>query len=508
MSNPSLSLIGGIPAPAASDAPTFRATNPATGEALDPVFAEASPADVSRACELAAAAAPAFARSPGPVRAALLRAIADGIEALGDELTARFTAESGLPRGRAEGERARTCGQLRLFAALAETDAWRDPRHETALPERQPAPRPSLDYHLRALGPVAVFGPANFPLAYAVAGGDTASALAVGCPVLVKAHSSHPGVSALVGGVVAEAVRAAGLPPGVFSLLFGSGRSIGAALVKHPAVRAAGFTGSKAAGRELFNACAARPAPIPFFGELSSLNPVVLLPGALEARPRALAEGLSTSLTLGCGQFCTNPGLILLPGGSAAAEAFTSRLIELLAGTPAAPMLNLATRKGYSAGLARLAGTSGVETLLAAPAETGPGGCHAAPGLFRCDAATFRGDPGLHEEVFGPATLLATYQDPADLLATLESLEGQLTASIHGEEAEFADPASAPILAALEERAGRIVFNGFPTGVEVSAAMVHGGPWPATTDARFTSVGSAALQRWTRPVCLQNRPSV
>lgn len=499
-----LSLIGG--APAAPTGNTFAAVNPADGARLAPDYHEAEAAEVARAAMLAAEAAPVFARSTAEQRAGLLRAMADGIEALGDGLLERFVAETGLPRGRAEGERARTCGQLRMFADVAAADRWRDVREEPALPDRQPAPRPALSFRLRALGPVVVFGPANFPLAFSVAGGDTASALAVGCPVIVKAHSSHPGVSELVGRVVVDAVRATGLHPGVFSLLFGSGRTVGTALVRHPAVKAAGFTGSESAGRELFNLCASRPDPIPFFGELSSINPVCILPGALAANAEGIAAGLHGSLTLGCGQFCTNPGLVFYVEGCPGSREFLGALLEKARGTPATPMLNTATRESYEKEMRRVSGVAGVETLLAATTDRGPGGCHATPALFTCQAERFRGEEALHREVFGPATLLVVCASVEEMRQTLAELEGQLTATLHATEQELNHPATRALLETLEDRAGRVILNGYPTGVEVSPAMVHGGPWPATTDARFTSVGTAALLRWVRPVCRQGFP--
>jgi len=405
---------------------TFHAVNPTTGEQLGPPFFEASTAEIARACELAATAFPSYARTSGPIRAAFLRKIADEIEVLGNALLERYTAETGLPRGRAEGERARTCGQLRLFADLVCTDTWADPRVDFAQPDRQPLPKPDTRSLLRPIGPVVVFGPANFPLAFSVAGGDTASAFAAGCPVIVKAHSSHPGTSELVGHAIVRAAQTCGLPGGVFALLFGGGRSLGRALVQHPAVRGVGFTGSKTAGRELYNLCAARPEPIPFFGELSSINPVCLLPGALATRAEAIADGLAASVTLGCGQFCTNPGLILYIAGSPGADGMIERLKERLHATAAAPMLNLPTRRSYGEGLSRIGRTTGVETLLAATEESAY--TFADPALFRCPSAVFRSQPLLHEEIFGPATLLVACRDLADMTATIAALEGQLTA--------------------------------------------------------------------------------
>ncbi len=497
-----LSLIAGNPG--APGANTFAALAPATGATLAPTCHEASAEELERACAAAGEAFASYRATTGAERARFLRAIADEIEALGDALLERFVAESALPAGRAQGERARTCGQLRLFADLIVDGSWADARIDTAQPGRTPLPKPDTRLLLRPIGPVAVFGPANFPLAYTVAGGDTASALAAGCPVVVKAHSSHPGTSELVGHAVVRAVRTCGLHPGVFSLLFGSGRAIGGGLVAHPAIKAVGFTGSQAVGRQLYDRCAARPDPIPFFGELSSINPVCLLPGAMAARADAIATGLHASVTLGVGQFCTNPGLVLFVAGTPGADAFVERLSALLWATPAAAMLNRGTRASYGASLQRVGGAPGVETLLAASTETGPGGCHATAALFRTEAKTFAANHALHEEIFGPATLLVACTDVAEMVATLGALGGQLTATVHGEPGEL--EAAPALFATLEQLAGRIIHGGFPTGVEVCPSIVHSGPWPATTDVRFTSVGTGAIFRWARPVCYQGFP--
>lgn len=497
-----LSLIAGRSAPPGGR--QFHAVNPATGAELSPAYSGASSDDIALACGEAARAFPLYRATTPAQRAEFLERIAGEIEGLGDVLIRRFVSESGLPAARAEGERARTCGQLRLFAGLAAAGAWVDARIDTAQPGRRPAPRPDVRSALAPIGPVAVFGPANFPLAFSVAGGDTASALAAGCPVVVKAHSSHPGTSELVGAAVKRAAAACGMPGGTFSLLFGDGRSVGTTLVQHPAIRGVGFTGSRSAGAALFALCNSRPRPIPFFGELSSLNPVFLLPRALADRPEVIAEGLHASVTLGHGQFCTNPGLVLYIPGTGA-DAFVHRLAELMGGTPPGVMLNAGSLQSYRAGVERLAATPGIESLLPPSPAANQGG-RAAAALFRTDAANLAARPTLTEEVFGPCTLLVRCRDLAEMQHIASQLEGQLTATIHASEEDLPDAAEPAGLAA--DFAGRIVFNGYPTGVEVCHAMVHSGPWPAATDSRFTSVGSQAVRRWLRPVCWQNAPAV
>lgn len=482
---------------------TSHAVNPATGESLAPAYHEILDADLARACEEAGQAFLEFRKTSGSERAELLRAIALEIEGLGDALLDRYTAETGLPRGRAKGERARTCGQLRMFADLVEDGSWADVRIDQADPDRKPLPKPGTRMMLRAMGPVAVFGPANFPLAFSVAGGDTASALAAGCPVVVKAHSSHPGTSEFVAVAINRAVERCGLPGGIFSLVFGSGRTAGAALVQHPAIKGVGFTGSKAAGRSLFDLCCGRPDPIPFFGELSSINPVCLLPGALADRAGEIATGLSGSITLGVGQFCTNPGLVFFVKGEGV-EALVETLADKLSATPPGVMLNEGTRTSYEDGLKRVGSVSGVETLLDASGDAGSGGCEAGPALFRTTSEVFRSEKALHEEVFGPASLLVECTDISDMTRSLLALEGQLTATVHAEGDELARHPD--LVSAMELRAGRLVHAGFPTGVEVCSSIVHSGPWPATTDVRFTSVGTAAIYRWARPVCFQDFP--
>jgi NADP-dependent aldehyde dehydrogenase len=480
---------------------TLRAANPATGEALEPPFREATDAEIHDAVEAAADAFAADRARPPAERAALLDAIADEIDALGDELAARMTAETGLPTARVLGERARTTGQLRLFAETVREGSWVDARIDTPLPDRTP-PRPDLRRVLVPLGPVAVFGASNFPLAFSTAGGDTASALAAGCPVVVKAHPAHPGTAELVGEAVSRAVEASGFHAGTFSMLHASAPAQSLALVRHPGIRAVGFTGSLRAGRALFDAAAARPDPIPVYAEMGSVNPVVLLPGALDARGEAIADGLVASVTLGAGQFCTCPGLVLGIAGDAL-DAFTARVAAGIAATQPFTLLHDGIRDAYARGVARLRTADGVAQAAEGAGE--PAGAAARAAVLVADGAAFEANPALAEEVFGPSTLIVACADAEALGRAVHALPGSLTATVHGTDDELA--AHAALVDALAERAGRVVFGGFPTGVEVSPAMNHGGPYPATTDVRSTSVGTAALLRFARPVCFQDAPA-
>jgi len=479
----------------------FRAVNPATGHDLDPVFHAAAPADVDRACDLAGQAAPLLATLPAGRKAALLRDIAARIEAHAAELVPRATEETGLPAARCQGEIGRTVGQLRLFAAVVEQGDWLDARIERADPDRKPLPKPDHRSLLRPLGPVAVFCASNFPFAFSVAGGDTAAALAAGCPVVVMAHHAHVGTAELVAGLVVEAVREQGLPEGTFSLVMGAGRVAGQRMARHPAIRAIGFTGSRAGGRALMDLAAAREAPIPVYAEMSSVNPVVLLEGALASRGEAIAAGLFGSCTLGVGQFCTQPGIVILVR-SVAAHTFVADLAAHFAAAPAGVMLTAGIHRSYERGLAERTARPGVSVLAHGRSEEGP--TRAVAALLAADAATFLADGSLHEEIFGPTSLVVWCDDDAQVEAVVRALPGNLTATVHATDAELAWHSG--LLAALAARVGRVVANGYPTGVEVSHAIVHGGPWPALSDGRSTSVGTAAILRFVRPVCFQNFP--
>ncbi|HMB73522.1 MAG TPA: aldehyde dehydrogenase (NADP(+)) [Gammaproteobacteria bacterium] len=484
---------------AATGRESFAASDPATGSELEPRFHIASRADVESACALARAAFDPYRRVELEDRARFLETIAEQIEALGDPLITRAIAETALPRPRLEGERLRTVNQLRFFADVVRSSDWLDLRIEHALPERTP-PRPDLRLRRIPLGPVAVFGASNFPLAFSVAGGDTASALAAGCPVVVRAHAAHPGVSELIGSAIAAAVNECGLHPGVFSMLAGPSYDLGSALVGHPSIKAVGFTGSRSGGLALCGVAAARSEPIPVFAEMSSVNPIFLLPGALDDAA-ALAQAYVTSLTLGAGQFCTNPGLVFAPAGEAL-EQFIAAAAAALAESGAQTMLTAGIHETYDAAITRL--SNAADVLSCARGREPTGKLQARAALFVTDSSTFASNPLLGQESFGPASIIVRAHDADSLVDLVDGLEGQLTASIHMRDAD--SPLARKLLAALELKAGRIIVNGWPTGVEVSRAMVHGGPFPATSDGRTTSVGALAIERFLRPVCYQDVP--
>ncbi|SEM35892.1 NADP-dependent aldehyde dehydrogenase [Pseudoxanthomonas sp. GM95] len=478
---------------------TVQGLDPSTGEHLAPDYGLASAADLERACALAAAAFDTYRETSLEARATFLETCADEILAIGDDLIVRAMAESGLPRARLEGERGRTVGQLKLFASVVREGSWLEARLDPALPDRAPLPRSDLRQRHIALGPVAVFGASNFPLAFSVAGGDTASALAAGCPVVVKAHNAHPGTSELVGVAIQKAVAKCGLPEGVFSMLYGAGTKIGSALVADPRIKAVGFTGSRGGGTALMQVATARAEPIPVYAEMSSINPVYLMPEALNARAEALGKAFVGSLTMGAGQFCTNPGL-LLAIDSPALDTFVTAAVDALKASAASVMLTPGIGKAYADGVAALVGHDKVTTLARGLPAEGPNRCEAA--WFTTDADAFLADEALQAEVFGASSMLIRCKDQAQLIALSEHLEGQLTATLHMDQGDIA--LAKALLPVLERKAGRILANGWPTGVEVCHAMVHGGPYPATSDARSTSVGTLAIKRFLRPVCYQD----
>lgn len=479
---------------------TFKARNPATGETVEPAFCVAGQADINAACALAAAAFDAFRETPPQARAAFLETICEEIMAEGDALLKRAQVETGLSRTRLEGERARTINQLRFFAQVVRDGEWSGVRIDPAAPERTPLPRPDLRQRMVPLGPVAVFGASNFPLAFSTAGGDTACALAAGCPVIVKGHPAHPGAGELVASAIIRAIARAGLPDGVFSLLNG-GAETGAALVADPNIKAIAFTGSRRGGLAIVGIANRRPEPVPVFAEMSSVNPVVLLPTALAARSAALAEAFVGSLTMSAGQFCTNPGLIFALDGPDL-DRFSAAAATALSRTEPAVMLTAEIWAAYKRGVAEIDGCKTVKQLYLGADAGGVNRCGGA--LFEARAADFIADETLREEVFGAVSLIVRCGGFEELVAALETMEGQLTATLHLDDADT--PLAARLAPLLERKAGRIVVNGWPTGVEVAHAMVHGGPFPATTDSRTTSVGSRAIERFLRPVCYQNFP--
>ncbi|TDC88074.1 aldehyde dehydrogenase (NADP(+)) [Actinomadura sp. 7K507] len=467
------------------------AIDPRTGERLGPEYRYGGEAEVERACALADEAFDAYRATTPERRAAFLEAIAGKLDGLTDDLVGRVTSETGLPVPRVTGEVARTTGQLRLFAGDLRAGGGPfvsvDPADDGG---------PEIRQGRVPLGPVAVFGASNFPLAFSVAGGDTASALAAGCPVIVKAHDAHPGTCELVGRAVSEAVREAGLPEGVFSMLYGDGPTLGIALVTDPRVQGVGFTGSRAAGLAIAKAAANRPRPIPVYAEMSSVNPVFLLPEAVAAGGSELAGAFAGSVTLGAGQFCTNPGLVFAVRGPEL-DAFLDAAAKAIAADPGAPMLTPGIARAYAEGVVRLERHPDVEILARGREPDAAVGGAAA--LAAVDAGHF--GPGLQEEIFGACSLVVRCEDLAQVAGLARGLEGQLTATIHAGPGDR--EAAARLLPVLERLAGRIVWDGWPTGVRVGHAMVHGGPFPATSDARTTSVGSLAIERFQRPVAYQ-----
>ncbi|WP_235040451.1 aldehyde dehydrogenase (NADP(+)) [Vreelandella profundi] len=480
----------------------IHAINPATGDVLQPGYHGGSRSDVEQACKLADAAFDQYRETSLETRAHFLETIADEIEAIGTDLTERGVAESGLPQARLEGERGRTCGQLRLFASVVRAGEWLDVRHDPALPDRQPMPRADLRQRHIPLGPVAVFGASNFPLAFSVAGGDTASALAAGCPVVVKGHSAHPGTSELVGRAIQRAVAKCELPEGVFSLLFGSGKEIGQALVADPRIKAVGFTGSRSGGTALMATAQARPEPIPVYAEMSSINPVFLMPEALKARGTAIAESFVASLNMGAGQFCTNPGLVVGLKG-ADLDTFVATAGDAVKASGAQTMLTPGIHEAYRSGVNELSGNASVTEVARGQTNDGPHSCQTA--LFTASAHDFLTQEALQSEIFGSASLVIECRDSDEMQRVAEQLEGQLTATLQLDDGDL--DAAKRLMPTLERRVGRIMANGWPTGVEVGHAMVHGGPYPATSDSRTTSVGSAAIYRFLRPVCYQDLPA-
>ncbi|MGW8134016.1 aldehyde dehydrogenase (NADP(+)) [Sphingomonas zeae] len=477
----------------------FRSIDAATGQPVGDAFAVHGPADVDAACAAAEEAFDVYRATSREERAVFLDKIGAEIMGVGDELIEAAMRESGLPRARLEGERGRTVGQLGLFAKVLRAGAYLQVRIDPAMPDRQPLPRPDLRLRMVPLGPVAVFGASNFPLAFSTAGGDTASALAAGCPVVVKGHPAHPQTGALVAAAIERAVAACGLPKGVFGHLTGPSNELGGALVRDPRIAAVGFTGSRAGGLALVKIAQERAIPIPVYAEMSSINPVVLMPEALKARGSALGTAFVGSLTMGAGQFCTNPGLLLAIEGEGL-DAFVEAARTALTDAAAQTMLTPGIHAAYTKAAESLASHDKVETV--AQGKVGEGVTAGRAAFFQTTAEAFLADETLGHEVFGASSILVRCRDEAELIAVLKAAEGQLTATIQMDEGDT--DMAARLVPVLERKAGRILANGWPTGVEVAHAMVHGGPFPSTSDARTTSVGSLAIDRYLRPVSYQN----
>ncbi len=479
----------------------YHTFNPLLNLENETTFIEATAEEVDEAVTLAGEAFEVYRLLSGPERAGFLRAIADEILALGDALIGMYCAESGLPEGRAQGERGRTIGQLHAFASLLEEGSWVEATIDPAQPEREPFPRADLRKMMRPLGPVAVFGASNFPLAFSTAGGDTASALAAGCPVILKSHPLHAGTSEMVASAIIKASVSLGMPDGVFSHLNSKGIETGQQLVAHEGIRAVGFTGSHRGGRALFDLAAQRKNPIPVFAEMGSVNPVVFLPGALERDAQSWASKYAASITLGSGQFCTNPGLLLGIKGKFL-NGFLEQLTNAILSVSPASMLHPNIVSAFEKGKALAESQQNTRVAARYEQEVAPN--YGRQLVLTVDGGTFLKNPLLHQEVFGPFALLVECADKEELEVVLGRLEGQLTGTIIGTEEEL--PLFNPVIRALEGRVGRLIFNGVPTGVEVAPAMQHGGPYPATTDSRFTSVGVHAIYRWVRPVSFQDCP--
>lgn len=492
-------LIGGMPSSLGHG--TFRSVEPASGREIEPAYSEATEAEVDEALRTAGDAFESYRRRLPENRARFLREVATQIESLGEELIDRANRETALGVERLRGERGRTMAQLRMFADLIEEGSWVDARIDHAIPDRKPLPpKPDLRRMLIPMGPVVVFGASNFPLAFSVAGGDTASALAAGCPVVVKAHPAHPGTSELVAIAIDRAAKQTGMPDGVFSILHGRSPDLSLALVRHPITSAVGFTGSLKAGRALFNAAAARANPIPVYAEMGSVNPVFLLPGALAERGEQVALGLKQSVTLGVGQFCTKPGVVVGIEGEAT-RRFAQSAAELMKSSSPAALLHAGVHSAYLEGVKQVSRVPGVKV---AAATAGPSSTQVVPTLFLADANTFLAHERLGEELFGPSAVLVTASSKDQMMQIARELEGHLTATIHGTNNDLRE--FAELVDVLQQKVGRLIFNGFPTGVEVCPSMQHGGPYPATTDSRTTSVGTAAIERFVRPICWQNFP--
>lgn len=480
----------------------YKTFNPVTNTENQIAFYEATSSEIDAAAEMAAKAFEEYRFVSGSRKAEFLNAIADEILALGDQLVQTYCSETGLPEGRAIGERGRTVFQLRSFADLVAEGSWVEASIDHPIPDREPAPKPDLRKMNIPLGPVVVFGASNFPLAYSTAGGDTAAALAAGCPVIVKSHPMHAGTGELVASAIQKAAQKTGMPEGVFSNLNSSGIEVGVQLVKHPAVKAVGFTGSIRGGRALLDLAAQRPEPIPVFAEMGSINPVVILPNAVSQKGAELAKTYAGSITLGTGQFCTNPGL-LLGIKSEELSNFTRQLGEEISKLQPSVMLHPNIHQAYESNKNNAIQQEAVEVVSSYEDEVKTN--HARQMVVTVEGETFLNNPKLHQEVFGPFSMVVQCEDAVQLQEIISNLEGQLTGTIIAGDSELEKYSD--VVNALQNRVGRIIFNGVPTGVEVCPSMVHGGPYPASTDSRFTAVGINSIKRWVRPFSYQNWPN-
>jgi alpha-ketoglutaric semialdehyde dehydrogenase len=480
---------------------TFKTINPQLNIENDWTFTEATPEEIEQAVALADQAFKVYKNCSGKEKAAFLNTIADEILAIGDPLLDIYCTESGLPRGRAEGERGRTIFQLRSFADMLAEGSWVEATLDTAVPERQPLPKEDLRKMLVPIGPIVVFGASNFPFAFSTAGGDTASALAAGCPVIVKSHSMHIGTGEMVASAVIKAAKKTNMPEGVFSNLIGSGVTVGGSLVRHPLVKGVGFTGSIKGGRALYDLAAQRPEPIPVFAEMGSINPVVILPNALENESQKWASTYAGSITMGTGQFCTNPGLLLGVKGEDLTR-FISQLSTEIEKIAPSCMLHPSIKADFNLGKERIKSQTGVQTVAEYKEKIAPN--YAPQTLLTVDGQTFLENATLSHEVFGPFSIIVQCDDEAQLTAIINQLDGQLTGTILGQDSEIENYTN--VIASLQNRVGRLIFNGVPTGVEVCPSMIHGGPYPASSDSRFTAVGIHAVKRWVRPFSYQNWP--
>jgi 2,5-dioxopentanoate dehydrogenase len=480
---------------------TFQTFSPGTLQQLPEKFVQATPTEMENAVAKSISAYTIYKRKSGKERAAFLRTIADEIELLGTPLIERACAESGLPEGRITGERGRTVNQLRLFASVLEDGSWVEASVDLAQPERKPMTRPDIRKMLQPVGPVVVFTASNFPLAFSTAGGDTASALAAGNPVIVKAHPYHAGTNELVAGAIIRAAQKTGMPDGVFSSLNAIDFSVGQGLVIHPEVKSVAFTGSFTGGKSLFELAQKRQIPIPVFAEMGSVNPVILLPEKIKENPSSLAAIISGSINLGAGQFCTNPG-ILIALKAPETELFKTELAAQIRKLLPEPMLHINISNTFARKTKDFLDVPVVQKLAEADPEAGE--LRGRPVVAFVSGKDFIANPDLAEEIFGPFSLLIECEDAKDLTEVLKSFSGQLTASVYGTSGDITS--FRKHIETIQEVVGRLIFNGVPTGVEVCYSMQHGGPFPATTDGRFTSVGVDAIRRFVRPVAFQDAP--